>query len=48
MIQNLQIKQKEKSKSKMEKLSKLSEYNLTLIYALRDLSRNYKKFLVLF
>ena len=27
----------------MEKLSKLSEYKLTLIYALRDLSRNYKK-----
>jgi putative ABC transport system ATP-binding protein len=43
MTQNLQIKQKEKLKSKMEKLSKLSEYKLTLIYALRDLSRNYKK-----
>ena len=27
----------------MEKLSKLSDYKLTLIYALRDLSRNYKK-----
>ena len=27
----------------MEKLSKLSGYKLTLIYALRDLSRNYKK-----
>src|SRR5210317_1317566 len=43
MTQNLQIKQKEKLKSKMEKLSKLSEHKLTLIYALRDLSRNYKK-----
>jgi len=27
----------------MEKLSKLSGYKLTLIYALRDLRRNYKK-----
>ncbi|MBD1143397.1 ABC transporter permease [Pelagibacterales bacterium SAG-MED33] len=43
MIPNLQIKQKEKLKLKMEKSNNTSEFNLILKYALKDLSRNYHK-----
>jgi putative ABC transport system permease protein len=43
MIPNLQIKQKEKLKLKMEKSNNSSEFNLILKYALKDLSRNYHK-----
>ena len=43
MTQNLQIKQTEKLKLKMEKLINLSEFNMIFKYALRDLRRNYKK-----
>ena len=43
MTQNLQIKQKEKLKLKMEKSNNSSEINLIFKYALKDLSRNYKK-----
>jgi putative ABC transport system permease protein len=43
MIQNLPIKQKEKSKLKMEKLNNRSEFSLIFKYALKDLSRNYHK-----
>jgi putative ABC transport system permease protein len=39
----LQIKQKEKSKLKMEKLNNRSEFSLIFKYALKDLSRNYHK-----
>ncbi|MBD1170410.1 ABC transporter permease [Pelagibacterales bacterium SAG-MED02] len=43
MIPNLQTKQKEKLKLKMEKSNNSSEFNLILKYALKDLSRNYHK-----
>ncbi|MBD1169150.1 ABC transporter permease [Pelagibacterales bacterium SAG-MED08] len=43
MIPNLQIKQKEKLKLKMEKSNNSSEFNLILKYALKDLGRNYHK-----
>jgi putative ABC transport system permease protein len=43
MIQNLLIKQKEKLKSKMEKLNNISDLGLIIKYAFRDLVRNYKK-----
>jgi putative ABC transport system permease protein len=43
MIKNLRVKQKEKLKSKMEKLNNSSDLNLVFKYALKDLSRNYKK-----
>ncbi|MBD1171218.1 ABC transporter permease [Pelagibacterales bacterium SAG-MED04] len=43
MIPNLQIKQKEKLKLKMEKSNNSSEFNLILKSALKDLSRNYHK-----
>jgi putative ABC transport system permease protein len=43
MIQNLQIKQKEKSKLKMEKFNNRSEFSFIFKYALKDLSRNYHK-----
>ena len=46
MTQNLQIKQKEKLKLKMEKSNNPSEINLIFKYALKDLSRNYKKYQV--
>jgi putative ABC transport system permease protein len=43
MIQNLLIKQKEKLKSKMEKLNNISDLGLIIKYAFRDLVRNYRK-----
>ena len=43
MTPNLRIKQKEKLKLKMEKSNNSSEFNLILKYALKDLSRNYRK-----
>jgi len=43
MIQNLQIKRREKLKLKMEQSNNLSEFSLIFKYALKDLSRNYKK-----
>ena len=39
----MQIKQKEKSKLKMEKLNNRSEFSLIFKYALKDLSRNFHK-----
>ena len=43
MTQNLLTAQAEKLKLKMEKLNNFYQYKFILIYALRDLKRNYKK-----
>jgi putative ABC transport system permease protein len=43
MIQNSQIKQRERLELKMEQSNNSSEFSLIFKYALKDLSRNYKK-----